>query len=80
MIGIELNAFDSLNDKSISIIDDTQRSITGAQKIDETTWEYFDQVTFDRFDFPVYSTIFVNVFTYTNSIIETFHAAVKSCL
>ena len=38
MIGIELNAFDSLNDKSISIIDDTQRSITGAQKIDETTW------------------------------------------
>ena len=44
MIGIELNAFDSLNDKSISIIDDTQRSITGAQKIDETTWEYFDQV------------------------------------
>ena len=46
MIGIELNAFDSLNDKSISIIDDTQRSITGAQKIDETTWEYFDQVTF----------------------------------
>jgi len=32
MIGIELNAFDSLNDKSISIIDDTQRSITGAQE------------------------------------------------
>ena len=51
MIGIELNAFDSLNDKSISIIDDTQRSITGAQKIDETTWEYFDQVTFDRLIF-----------------------------